>query len=297
MAIVNAGYMGVCSIQDEFFRCSTFDVGYKQSSEFYDHVLGLRDVLPGGVFSADTTKSTYNEPFPVFNPQRIFWRRTKGIVDGSFSMPLVDDKQFSWFEWARTGQYLPAFYFLYYCNGVARGFNKCRVDNYDLKLEAGDYAVETVGVVGAEIIENDSIQNGPSYTTAEKLVTWDKSTIAITGLQELDLKITSFNLKINNNCKPVWTSGRNNNLDNVRKLLPYDIRVGMQEVTGDISFYNKGTSLNTVNGIYQISVTIGTRSFVINALFEPVSRSGMIGPITSTLSFTGVDYALGVPSI
>lgn len=276
---VKAGYMGIADIDGQKIRCTEFSVSPKQEPLFYDHIVGLRDTTPNvdaGVFQGKAD-------IGALNAQKIIWRPGVKTFQGGMSFPLTDLSGASLFNYARTGDNF-SLSFQYDCGEIGRTYSSCKVNGYTFSVSAGDICNVQVDIMAIECVE-DTFE--PSYEEVEKLVTWDD--VKLGGLSS---PASAFTFTINNNCKPIYTAGGNN----ILKLSPAKIRVGMQEVTGSITFYNKERDLSFMDNITDpttITLTAGPLETELNVIFKPIEISGRSGPVLSTLAFVGVDHALG----
>ena len=78
-------------------------------------------------------------------------------------------------------------------------------------------------------------------------------------------------------------------------MSPFDLRLGMQEVTGTLTLYNKGGQDFLINStgstdLRLVCPGLNTHIFVI---FKPREINGAIEPVITTLPFIGIDKAFG----
>jgi len=276
MAInINAGYLGLAEVNGTKLRCNDFSMNPRQDALFYDHIIGLRDNIPTSIFGGKGDVGN-------LNIQKTIWRPSVKIYQGGIGYPLILDDPL--FELAKRGETF-GLTFSYDCES-GRKFTGCVVNSYTFSITAGDIASITADIMATGLTDSESLGR---YTEEEKIVTWDDFTItAIGGGSDLD-SIQSMTFTVNNNCKPIYTAGANNLLD----LNPLTIRVGMQEVSGVISYYGKGAALISMGDLGSIDISSSIFNATLNVLFKPQERTSSIGPIISPLPFVGVDYALG----
>lgn len=269
-----AGYMGILDHSGSKIRVSNFGVNPEQIPLYYDHTIGLLDTIPSSICQTKSPTSFKD------TPQKNIYRPGVIGVNGSFSFP-VHEGQLSFFEEAKTGKDFDITYYRDCENG--RQFSYCKISQYQLNVSAGEPANTTVSVLALDATE---IEGQTTYNDIKKIVTWDACDVQADGL---DADILSFNMTITNDCKYIYTSGKN--LE--RLLKPSKIRVGLQSVQGTITFYTKGMDLSFMDtestGEKTISVTIGDAGgFDLNCVYVPLKREGQPGPIVSTLGFYGV---------
>lgn len=269
------GYMGVLSADGTKIRVTSFSVNPEQTISFYDHTIGLRDNIPGSIFGPKGDAG-FNS-----NPQKNLFRPSVITVGGSFSYPLFENGGNTLFTLAKEGRSFPIT-FTRDCYH-ATTYSDCKISQYQLSMAAGDVPNITCTIAGISATEGSAGALGEPEI--QKLVTWDACSVSVPGI-DAD-RISSFDMTITNDCKYVYTAG--NNASNGLKAK--EIRVGLQSVTGTISYYAKGRSLEFLNGgspSYTINVSADDLVFDIKCVFQPVKREGVVGPVISTLSFVGV---------
>jgi len=266
------GYLGIARVGGTIFRCTDCNINMQQEALFYDHVIGLRDTIP-------TTSQTKGET-DVVNLQKTIWRPSTKIVGGSLAFPATENNIGSFFEFAKRGRSFNLTF--QYHTGEGREFESCKVSSWSLSCTAGDICNVSVEVMGVGL-EDSTVG---LYTNAEKLITWDKVdlTPAISSHP-----IQAFNININNPLIPIYTSTSNSEKD----LWPLEIRVGMQEVSGTISFWGRVDDYYDIQGPYTMTLTILGFSTPITVLFQPVQPQGSVNPIITTIPFVGIDRPFG----
>lgn len=266
-------------------RCTDFNINPSQNFLFYDHVIGLNDTVP-------TDNSTKGEEVGVIQTQKRIGRPSVISIGGGFSFPAtgaVSSNNFEkLFEHAKIGDYF-TFDFQYH-RGLgqdARRFIDCRVNQFTFSITAGDILNISVDIFAKDMEESGSVSN---YQIAEKLITWDKVTVNADGVTG-DSGIQGVEFSINNNIQNIYTVIP----DQDNKLLPKDLRLGMQEVTGNISVYNiPGQSfITTTTGSTDISITAPGWSKTIKSILKPQEMGGTLGPIITSVPFVGVDKPFG----
>lgn len=270
-----AGYMGILSLDGELIRVNTFNVNPEQTPLYYDHTVGLRDSIPTSI------KATKGDTGFKDTPQKNLWRPSVIGITGSMAFPVQEGSEQSIFEKAKTGDDFDMSYSRDCENAV--DYSSCKVSQYQLSMTAGDVPNVSISVMAIDAVE--AAANGP-WTDTKRLITWDTCSVTVPELNT-DTPILSFNMSINNECKYVYTAGVNND----KKLRPALIRVGLQSVTGTITFYSKGIDLTFMDDTTTekvIQVNMNGFSFGVNCVYVPIKRDGQVGPIISTLGFQGV---------
>jgi len=281
--IIKPGFPGIAEVGGRNIRCSSFSMNPNQETLFYNHVIGLNDTVP-----TDTT--TKGEAVGVIQPQRFIWRPSPLGITGWFSYPACYNNATSGniltlFEHAKRGTYFD-FNYSFYCN-KRRVFTGCRINTWTLSMTQGDIVQISTDIYCKKEVEDSTTSN---YTTVEKFVTWDKANVSVAGLTD---PIQSFELTINNGAKYIYVN--NSSTAGVTANHPADIRLGMQEVSGNITFYLKQPEifLDATTGITPITVTLPGLVINITAVLRNDQVEGVVGPIVTTIPFVGVDKALG----
>ena len=287
MSSLCPGYIGVAKVDGQIIRCSDFGVNPNQKYSFYDHVIGLNDTVP-------SDNSTKNENIGVIQTQKRIGRPSVVSISGSFSFPAATDgsnPNFSaLFNHAKYGTYFDLD-FQYHRGGgqSSRKFSNCRVNQFSFSCTAGDTVNISVDVFAKDIDEGGGSVS--SYQTAEKLITWDKVVVSASGVDSSS-GVQGLEFTINNNLKNVYTTNAPGTLN---AFMPYDIRVGMQEVTGSISVYDipGNTILDHTTGSKTMSLTVASFSTNIEVVYEPQQTGGTLGPVITSVPFVGVDKPFG----
>jgi len=191
----------------------------------------------------------------------------------------------------------------YYCGGSdqrARLFTNMMANSLGFSCSAGDIAQFTIDMIGDGLGPNDGwlSVDPPHFTTAEKLVTWDKVTLTISPGDEdftvpVNVAYSNFDFTINNNIEAVYSLGQ-------ADLFPFEIVPGLRGITGTISIYNTPESDGVETWDDYLAGNIGTASFNIGGLaismkarFHRVEPASSTGTIISTVGFTGVGHQTG----
>jgi hypothetical protein len=289
--ILKSGFMGIADVGGTKIRCSSFSINPSQDVLFYNHVIGLRDTVP----SNSSTKHVLSESSINVNTQRRIWRPSPITISGGIGFPATETSLKSLFNLARYAQYFDTT-FVYYCNKFDIGketrlFKDCRVGDFSFAVKAGDI-VNLSSTISAKKIEA-SQGKFRGYTKAEKIITWDKSLITITNapFNMSNFIIEGFDFKINNNLQTIHVANAVGTAY-PDSLLPFDIRVGMQEVSGDLTVYmQQGLEFISFDETAPTKITINLPNLVINmsVVFQSNQMDGVVGPIITKLPFVGVD--------
>lgn len=282
--LVRAGYMGIANLGGTQVRCTSFSVNPNQDVLFYNHVIGLKDTIP-------SNSATKGENLSAVNIQRKIWRPSPISIAGGISFPVTQNSLKYVFDTARQGNYFDLD-FAYYCgsNTNARTFNDCRVNGFDLSAQAGDIVNVNMDVVAKNVTEKSTYA---WFRTPQKLITWDKVQVQVSNAPFAvnSQMINGFSFKINNNVQTIYTAGTTTT---DASLLPYDLRIGMQEVSGSLRVYlDAGRELIPINLSKEakISVKMPSLSFIMTVVFKSNQIEGLVGPVITELPFVGVDYS------
>jgi hypothetical protein len=263
---IKAGFLGYAIVDGTTIRINDSSLNLHREPLFFDHIVGLRDNIPSGIFG---DKGDSGE----LNRQKIIYRKSNIKIQGSISYPLIQDDPL--FDLAKTGDSFNI-RIVYGCN-VGRSFSDCVVNTYNISVNAGDFASVTADIWAIEANDDDSWSK---QTDETKIITWDNFTIS-----EYD-KISGFSLDINNNCSFIYTAS------SIGDGTPLKIRVGMQEVTGNFSIYNRAGDLS-LSGEKTINISCDALSMNLKCLLRPSEMQASLGPVVSSIPFVGVDRALG----
>lgn len=192
----------------------------------------------------------------------------------------------------------------YYCGGSesrARLFENMMVNTLGFSCAAGDVAQFTLDIMGSGLGPNNGwiTSDPPHFTTAEKLITWDKVTLAITPgpnpefTPPANIAYSNFDFSIANNLQMVYSLGQPN-------LFPFDIVPGLRTITGSISVYNTPEANGKDAWDDYLAADVSTISFNIGGLaldmkvrFHRVEPASSVGPVISSIQFSGVTHQTG----
>lgn len=275
--IIKPGYIGLATIGGNKIRCNDFSINPAQDSLPYDHTIGLRDSQTNNLFSVKQDSGRRN-------PQRILWRPSVKSYQGNISHFLTNKSNNPLYSFARSGDDFEVD--LKYTCGIGRKFEDCKVNSYTLTIDSGGYCEANAEIMSIKC--DDTGGDSGDYIDEEKIITWDSVGISADGVG--DIPINNFSFTINNNCRYIYTANSDNSLN------PHKIRVGIQEVTGTISYFNKGENLTFLEHADQSkSITISFTDvgpITLNVIFKPQTRSSTLGPMISPIDFVGVGDAL-----
>lgn len=180
----------------------------------------------------------------------------------------------------------------YYC-GRERTFGGMKVNSLNFSCAAGDicqFSIDTMGATagewGAGIADK---------TDAEKLITWDKVSVSIGGAgpdagKLNNVSFSNFDFTISNNLEPVYSLAQSN-------LFPVQVVEGLRTITGSLSVFNvpEVDGVDTwddyvADNVAEITFNIATLSITFKCQFHRVEPAASVGPVVSTVAFTGVTH-------
>lgn len=188
----------------------------------------------------------------------------------------------------------------YYCGGSdsrARTFSGMLVNSLNFSCAAGDIAQFSIDILGSSAgawLSSDP----PHFTDSEKLITWDKVGVSLTGGDDnftppANIAFSNFDFTISNNLETVYSLGQPN-------LFPFEIVPGLRGITGSISVYNtpEADGVDTwddylASGTGTITFDIGGLSIDMKVRFHRIEPASSVGPIISSIGFTGVTHQTG----
>ena len=301
---IQPGFMGFAtSIAGGGSVCSSFDIRPEQTPLFYTHIMGLRDEFSEG------SKGPGDGP----NLGRTLWRPSVRLLGGSVSCSPTDNDNLQGLFDATASGATTSLSLRFGC-GAELTVPNAVVESLDISCTAGGILGVNANFVGTGDLGGsksftDSIKtfhdsepkNGEVLITGDegiswswpikarsagqlgKLITWDTVVVTATGATAVDFANVSF--RISNKVIPiVFADGEN--------MSPFELRLGIQEVSGEVTFYGDGNMSwiddLSEDGHFSISTPIGGIS--TPAIFLPANPQGTPNPITtSTIAFVGVD--------
>lgn len=283
---INAGYMGYAVINGQYTRFSDANLAVRQE-----------------VLAPDLIMGNYNRMAYVYGP---------ASVDGSISGPITEN--FSTgvgniLDWAvervncgRLNAHDVDLY--YFCNtdtGGSRSFSDLYVNSLNISCTAGDLANFSIDLVGAGPSDQITWGTGLGSTVdaatmpEEKLLTWDALSLTASGDNAPNSDYYSaFDFTISNNVEPVYALHSTDS-----DYFPFDLIPGLRTITGTLSAYNVPTTSsgaenysddphNAAGTRGTIVFNIGTATVTIECKFHRVEPTSSVGPIISTVGFTGL---------
>lgn len=269
MSIVR-GYMGIADCAGQKVRCNDFNVNIKQEALFYDHTIGLRDSIPSSIRGGKGDQGNRND-------QKVLYRPGTKIIQGGFSFPWTTNSAGVLFDEAKTGGTFDMS-FTYACQNLARNFKSCKVNSYTMRASQGDIVTGSIDIMAISMSSGGS---SSLYAESEKIITWDNVNASIGGFSG---KLASFEVTINNNCIPIYTSGQN-----AVDLNAKEIRIGIQTLTGNVTFF-EGDDLTFVEDALETTATFMTENFstMFTILLLPMTQQASTSAVLRTFQMVGI---------
>ncbi|MFA7219221.1 MAG: phage tail tube protein [Synergistaceae bacterium] len=282
---IRAGYMGYANIAGaNAIRFSDANLAVRQEVNAPDLVMG-----------------NFNRMAYVYGPAQ---------VDGSISGPVTENfaagGTSSVWGWATTrdacglltANTVDLYYFCGSATGseAARSFGEMYVNSVTFSCSAGDIAQFSIDVLGAGDPTPPAWipgSSGVSGAAEEKLLTWDGIDLTVSGPNAPTSTVYSnFEFTLSNNLEPVYA------MHSTANYYPFDVVPGLRTISGSLSAYNvpSGTDgaygyddpLNAASSRGTVSFSIGALTIECYVKFHRVEPTASVGPIVSTIAFTGV---------
>lgn len=282
MATINPGYMGWAKFGDTQFRFESSSVAAKQEINAPDLVTG-------------------------------YWRRMaynygKIDISGTISGPVTES-----FSAAGTGMWdkattrgscgeldeesLEIHYFCSTDSNSTWSWPAAKVNSLTFSCSAGDVANFSMDIIAAQA--GTVAPEAGTFEDIEKLVTWDKVTLEVApggdaGQTFDQTNFSNFEVTFANNVEAHYAM-KNTESD----LYPFALVDGITTITGSLSVYNIPGMYGADNWDAYATGNIGTLSFnvgsgiqTLNVRWHRVEPAASVGPIISTVAFTGVGKQL-----
>jgi len=216
-----------------------------------------------------------------------------------------------------------------YYNGRSRNFTGMEASSLGFSCASGDIAQFSIDVIGRSAGDWGTNAGGALNPQApagsalnEKLITWDQVTVAVTptagdpgpnldpSIPIADTSVVAYSnidVTIGNNCEPVYSLF---NAGDSPHLFPFDIVTGIRTISGTLSLYNIPDYTSESGGVTSwcdydadnysiITISFGGScaaytplTIPIRCRFHRVEAESSVGPITSTVGFTGVTHQM-----
>ncbi len=286
MANVHAGYRGILDLGNGVkLRFVDAGISAKQAVEIPDMVMGdwdHDDYAYGKVEVGGSISGLVDENFQA------------SIWDWGFcrdSCGLLTPKS-------------PSLY--YYCDSAGKRsqtFDTLYVNTLNFSCAAGDIANWSVDVIGkkASAFSETSPAN---VTDVYKLITWDKIGLVITPGSDMGtptaVAFQNIEFSIANNVAPVYAIGDTTAMPLPDRLFPYEVVPGIRTITGSLTgfdiddtfsgFGNWDAYDTGYGGLCTMAFAIGALNVSFRVRFHRIDPKMGVGPITSTIAFSGVGH-------
>lgn len=229
------------------------------------------------------------------------WAYGKIEVAGQISGPLTENSMnFIDHVWSTQGSEIDVKYYA----GYTRKFSNIWANSITINVNAGEVAQFTLDLIG-NTISTSSHPTMTWYTATEKLLTWDKCAMYCGSAQSSDFtggnvlpNLQSFSITISNNITRAFIIKASD--------LFGDLVRGMSAVTGSVIAYNlkSGEDLSddfTGSGAlhwdayendhyHPIWVSLGGKELRCTVVFHRATSELSVGPVMTTIGFTGIGH-------
>jgi len=282
------GYRGIANVGGNQFRFADANITAKQEVRLEDIVMG-----------------TWDYDAYVYGPVDI-----SGSINGPATENFVTGGASSIWQWA-TKRQPPCGEMLendvelwYYCGSAGnnyRKFSKLLVNTVGFSCAAGDIAQFTLDVMGYLPPTVWASSTPPLFTSVEKFITWDKVSITLTPGADggftsppISMRWSNFDFTVANQLTPQYAIVPTG-ASPAPNLFPVDVVPGLRKLTGTMTCYNIPMSNGVdrwddylANNFGSITFNIASIALTFNCRFHRVEPASKVGPITSTIGFTGV---------
>lgn len=126
---------------------------------------------------------------------------------------------------------------VHFYKGGGWKFDNCVINKLDISASAGEQVNFTADFAAKANNSGKACTSGDSTPVeCSKLMTWDRVSFAVTGVEGLEF-LQSVNLSLNNNVEKIFAIRGDGEASN---LYPIDLPCGVREITGTISAYAQG---------------------------------------------------------
>ena len=305
----SCGIFGKGDLLAKYFLCTNMSSTLEQKVQFFDHILGVQDVLTVGTGGAPTTKkasSTTGGAGGKVNVQKKAYRYMPAIAKARMDCPVMGGGTVpSEFEWllnkAISGEDIEVVMTFWKNLATKVWVRKAKITSFTISMKAGEVVSFSCEITGAEY---DGTFGSSTPVDCTKLVTWDRCTVQavateIGNLLILPTMVASFDLTINNPPIPIYTAKWSDSTDQSHGLMPQKIRLGIQEVSGTISFLDSVASTGGsvhLSGAGYIKFGVDVMNKKVNVVFLPPTDQANGGLYIQTVNFTGASDDVVWPS-
>jgi hypothetical protein len=290
MSLPHLSYSGSCTINDVQVWCRDISVDMGSKPTFYDHSVGLVESIRGIVKPGRTIPGT--------RIQKKFFRYSPLLPKVSISGSLTLSNAVYLLNLARSGGALVQ-------NGVLAGsvvratlwdegltyvLNNAYISSFSFDIRAGDIASFSAEFVGTNFNRTESDVSVKAQQL-DKFLTWDAVALEVTGtfgvggasgaISPSGFKdfssVSGFSLSVNNPIVPIYTA-------NTPQMYPRELRIGMQDTTGNISCYGPNGFLQGEGDIALFFNKV--KRYTFHVVFEPPSdKASSSSAYISTTNF------------
>lgn len=284
---INAGYTGYLDIGGEVTKFSDANIAAKQEVNAPDLVAQSWDRIAwvyGAVDISGSVSGPVTEGFAAGGAGSIWQWATRRTGCGG-----LDTKE------VKIG---------YFCGSATTGSGNSEVtvpsmyvNSVNFSVAAGDIANFSIDVIGAEASTFGVAQLPVTSGNVEKLITWDA--VGLTAANLTTDFVQNFDFTVANNIEVVYA------INDSADYFPFDLVPGVRNVSGTITIYNivnpggadSYDDFDATTPINELTFSIGPSDFTFKGVYHRVEPTAGVGPIVSSIGFTGVGHqnTLDVP--
>lgn len=228
------------------------------------------------------------------------WAFGKIEVAGQISGPLTENSMnFIDDVWTTQGSTIDVKYYA----GYTRRFTNIWANTLTINVNAGEVAQFTLDLIGNTVSASEPTMNW--YTDTEKLLTWDKCAMYYGTVRGTTFSggtvlpnLQSFSITVSNNITRAFIIKASD--------LFGDLVRGMSAVTGSCVAYNLKSGVDLADGYtgsgalywdqyenndyHPITISLGDKTLQCTVVFHRGTSELSVGPVLTTLGFTGIGH-------
>lgn len=268
-AEIGMGYMGYFKVGNDVYPVTNGNFQLKTSVQYYDHVIGLQDnhfnQFDDAKGDGGTADNQIQHRLYRFSPMTPTLTLSGVVVESGIKAMLDAALKFTKFSKVEVS----------YKAETASELTDAYISSFGLEVSAGDVLNFNAELISMDV--KDGTYNKNAYLTCNKIITWDQVQLTSTSV---DPKlISSFSLQIDNSPVVIFSAGTDS-------LMPYEIRPGMQSISGNIGCYVPDGAKAALDP-ESIGLKIASDNRTFKIVYEPSGANVTPGPFINTIPFKG----------
>lgn len=264
------GYMGYLNVQGAIYPCNSIDYQVKTNVQYYDHVVGLQDSSFGSF--AESKGKGGNASSQI---QKFLYRYSPFLPTTSVSGPALDAGGFKTLLTAALNFSPLSSVIIAFKDKEGVSLTDSYISSFGFEVSAADILSYRM-----ELISKEAKDISPSSLTGScaKIITWD--VVNVTSFA--GTTVSAISCSIDNAPQVIYSAGTDD-------LFPYEIRPGMQSISGTIASYASESPHQPLDeDMVKIAVS-GQFLLDLKVAFEPSGADVNAGPFINTTPFKGVN--------